>query len=66
MEGWKGEVILQSPFSSGCVLSRPYLPNYKSYHTETSDTDRTHYEEVQCTRTFTLPVPLFLGVFALC
>ena len=35
-------------------LSGSLIPNYKSYQLKTSQTDRTHYGEVQCTRTITL------------
>ena len=40
-------------------LSGSLLPNYKSYQLETSQTDRTHYGEVQCTRTITLLLIFF-------
>ena len=42
-------------------LSGSLLPDYKSYQLETSQTDRTHYGEVQCTRTITLLLIFFLS-----
>ena len=41
-------------------LSGSLLPIYKSYQLETSQTDRTHYGEVQCKRTITLLLTFFL------
>ena len=41
-------------------LSGSLLPNYKSYLLETSQTDRRHNGEVQCTRTITL-LPIFVN-----
>ena len=34
-------------------LSGSFLPGYKSYQLETSQSDRTHHGEVQCTRSIT-------------
>ena len=45
-------------------LSGSLLPNYKSYQLDTSQTDRTHFGEMQCTRTVTLLL-IFL-IIALC